>query len=826
MVNSTVPLSDVKVREKRYNKEKNNFQRQIDIAEAIDFGYLSAYRDDSRIEKHKINYDLFNGRLDVSLYDDDTCYTILGEEIKLNNKAITHYPLISQVAKAKLGELISMPFVMSVKDQTPLKESFEQREYRKLVDQYIQLNFIAPAEKMIQDKIAQIIPPEQTQGLSPEEMQQLQGQVDLQVKAMNPQEIYEYMENDYRTPVAKQAQELTDYLIDQLEIKVKQDEGAKHAICTGEEYYLVDTHNDDLAFECLLPSSVTYGGSAETEWVQDMSWAKIERWLSVEEATQKYAEYLSEKDWQELYEFVEPVWGSGKKNGVFADDPTSYQTRRVMYELAENGSYWVRNVEGSKNYKTMEGSSNLTNIYSRILQQYGPGSRMSDFGIRECTIYFRDKMMLKKVKRFEDGQVKTFILGENYKPVEDDLEVVEFWVDEVWRVVKLGTKNNIYVKVEPVQYQFRSLTNYKVELPIYGRAYNTHRGMSKNVSLIDLGKPYQQEYDIEMHALKHDLGTNIGRIFIFLKGLKPQEQTWQEFMTNIKDFGIVLADTNQKGINSLDPNLIKSVDASKMPEIAARIQLLENIRQNLYRAMLSNEATLGQVGQYATNGNIGSQQAASSIQIEPFYDMHRQIVEKAVAALVNKARLFYKEHPEKIRNILSPSSYAELEAGLAFWYTEIGVSFDNSGRTLRQIELIKANVQALIQNSFGPEASIELLLANSTSDIMNIIKKGTKRIQDQQAQAQEFQAAMEQQKAQLELQLKQQEYQFQLQKQRESMQASLARADIQSRSFQMANDVNNNKLNDSFEKAELDRELQLKIHEDKMELERQKLGTK
>lgn len=826
MVNSRVPLSDVKVREKRYNKEKNNFQRQIDIAEAIDFGYLSAYRDDSRIEKHKINYDLFNGRLDVSLYDEESCYSIMGEEIKLNNKSITHYPLISQVANAKLGELINMPFVMSVKDQTPLKESFEQKEYRKLIDQYIQLNFIAPAEKMIQDKVDQILPPEQTQGLSPEEIQQLQGQIDLQVKAMNPQEIYDYMENDYRTPIAKQAQELTDYLIDQLEIKVKQDEGAKHAICTGEEYYLVDTHNDELIFESLLPSSVTYGGSAETEWVQDMSWAKIERWLSVEEATQKYAEYLSEKDWQELYEFVEPVWGSGKKNGVFADDPTSYQTRRVMYELAENGSYWTRNVEGSKDYKTMEGSSNLTNIYSRILQQYGPGSRMSDFGVRECTIYFRDKMMLKKVKRFEDGLVKTFILGENYKPVEDDLEVVEFWVDEVWRVVKLGTKNNIYVKVEPVQYQFRSLSNYKVELPLYGRAYNTHRGMSRNVSLVDLGKPYQQEYDMEMHALKHDLGTNIGKVFIFLKGLKPQEQTWQEFMTNIKDFGMVLADTNQKGVNSLDPNLIKSVDASKMPEIAARIQLLENIRQNLYRAMFSNEASLGQVGQYATNGNIGSQQAASSVQIEPFFDMHRQIVEKSVAALVNKARLFYKENPDKIRNILSPSSYAELEAGLAFWYTEIGVSFDNSGRTLRQIELIKANVQALIQNSFGPEASIELLMANSTSDIMNIIKKGTKRIQDQQAQAQEFQAAMEQQKAQLEIQLKQQQYQFDLQKQREALQVSLDRASIQSQSFQMANDVNNNKVNDNLERAEKDRELQLKIHNDKMALEMMKTNKK
>lgn len=826
MAYNTVPLTDLKVREKRYNKEKQNFQRQIDIAESIDFGYLSAYRDEGRVEKHKINYDLFNGRLDVSLYDDETCYSILGEEITLGNKAVTHYPLISQVAHAKLGEMINMPFIMSVKDQTPLKESFEQREYKKLIEQYIQLNYIAPAEKLVQEKVAQMIPQEQSQMFTPEELQQLQGQMDQEVKALNPQEIYEYMENDYRTPVAKQAQEVTDYLVEQLEIKQKQDEGAKHAIVTGEEYYLVDTHNDDLIFDALLPSSVSYGGSAETEWVQDMSWAKIERWLSVEDATQKYAEYLSEKDWKEIYEYVEPVWGSGKKNGVFADDPTSYQTRRVMYEMSENGGHWTRNVEGDLNYKTHEGSSNLTNIYSRILQQYGPGSKMSDYGIRECTIYFRDKMLLKKVKRWEDGEVKTYIFGENYRPVEEDLEVAEFWVDEVWRVVKLGTKNNVYVKVEPIKYQFRSLSNYKVELPIYGRAYNTHRGMSRNVSLVDLGKPYQQEYDLEMHALKHDLGTNIGRIFIFLKGLKPQEQTWQEFMTNIKDFGIVIADTNQKGVNSLDPNLIKSIDASKMPEIAARVQFLESIRQNLYRAMFANEATLGQIGQYATNGNIGSQQAASSVQIEPFFDMHRQIIEKAVSALINKARLFYKENPEKIRNILSPSSYAELEAGLAFWYTELGVSFDNSGRTLRQIEIIKANVQSLIQNSFGPEASIELLLANSTSDIMNVVRKGTKRFQEQQQQAQEFQAAMEQQKAQLNMQLKQQDYAFQMQKQAESLQAGLQRAEIQSRSFQLANDVNEDNENDLLVKAREDRAAAQKIHEDKMKIELLKLNKK
>lgn len=816
---------DIKVRDTRKNKEKGSFQRQIDIAEAIDFGYYGAYRDEERIKKHKINYDLFNGRLDVSLYDDNACYTIMGEEVTLNNKAITHYPLISQVAHAKWGELISMPFIMSVKDQTPLKESFEQREYKKLLEQYIQLNFIAPAEKIVEAKVAQTIPPEQMQNFTPEELQQLQGQVQQEVRAMNPQEIYEYMENDYRTPIAKQAQEVTDYLIDQLEIKQKQDEGAKHAIVTGEEYYLVDVHNDDLLFECLLPASVSYGGSIETEWVQDMSWAKIERYLSVEEATQKYAEYLSEKDWTEIYEYVEPLWGmSNKKSGVLGDDPNSYATRRVMYEMSADEGW--KKTDLNTNYKTREGSSNLTNIYSRILSEYGSDSSLSSFGIREATIYFRDKMLLKRVTRFVDGEEKRYWFGENYKAVEGDISVRDVWVDEVWRVVKLGTKNNVYVKVEPVQYQFRSLSNYKCELPIYGRAYNTHRNMSRNVSLIDLGKPYQQEYDIEMHSLKQNLGTNLGKVFIFLKNLKPQEQSWQEFLTTMKDFGIVFADTNQKGINALDPNLLKGIDVSKMPDVAAIVQLLESIRQNLYRAMYSNEATLGQVGQYATNGNVMSQQAASSIQIEPFYDMHRQIVEKAVCALVNKARLHYKDHPEKIRNILSPSSYAELEAGLAFWYTELGVSFDNSGRTLRQVESIKAQVQSLIQNSFGPEFAIELMSANSVSEISNIAKKGTKRTQELQQQQQEFQMAQQQQAAQLQMQLKQQQYEFELQKQREMSQAAMERTDKQITSFQLANDVDGDHRHDLLEKADADRIADLKKHEDKMKLELLKLNKK
>ena len=109
---------------------------------------------------------------------------------------------------------------------------------------------------------------------------------------------------------------------------------------------------------------------------------------------------------------------------------------------------------------------------------------------------------------------------------------------------------------------------------------------------------------------------------------------------------------------------------------------------------------------------------------------------------------------------------------------------------------------------------------------MNVVRKGTKRFQEQQQQAQEFQAAMEQQKAQLNMQLKQQDYAFQMQKQAESLQAGLQRAEIQSRSFQLANDVNEDNENDLLVKAREDRAATQKIHEDKMKIELLKLNKK
>jgi len=109
---------------------------------------------------------------------------------------------------------------------------------------------------------------------------------------------------------------------------------------------------------------------------------------------------------------------------------------------------------------------------------------------------------------------------------------------------------------------------------------------------------------------------------------------------------------------------------------------------------------------------------------------------------------------------------------------------------------------------------------------MNVVRKGTKRFQEQQQQAQEFQAAMEQQKAQLNMQLKQQDYAFQMQKQAESLAAGLQRAEIQSRSFQLANDVNEDNEHDLLQKAREDRAAQTKMHDDKMKIELLKLNKK
>jgi len=805
----------------RNQKEKSNFRRQRDIMDLIDYSFRGQYYDEGKLKKVKINADLYNGRLDPQLYDADNCYNFGGESANIQQNPIIHFPVISQVAVAMHGEFVNTPLIIAVKDTSPLRGSFESEEFKKLFNQWVEQTYLSPIREAATQSVLSQIPQEVLEQLDEEGQQQVQMQIEQQYRAMTPEEILDHMENDFQTPIEKGGQEIIDMLVRELRIKEKFDECAKFHIMTAEPIFYVGLTPQGPEFEVVTPGTLEYGGSEETEYIQEMTWAKRTRWLTIEDAIARYPEYLDKKHLDELYALVEPIWGTSITK---SDDNQS--TKKFMYHLSEHGEL-LKEEYGNINYKTREGSTNLMKIYSRLKAQY-PGTPLSSFGIREAHIVWRDKMPIFKVWRWDGEEMTEHLFGENYQTTEKDYRVEKYWVDEIWEGVKLGsnTDNPVYVKVQPIEDQYKSLTNpirERPELPYYGKATSTHRGLSKNVSPIDLAKTYQKEFDTEMASLRQDLKSNIGNVMIMLRNLKPDNLSVSDWYTNMRDLKIMEIDTTKKGVNPLDANLVRTLDMSSMRDVSARVEYMKFLLQSIYRAMYFNESRIGQVGQYAAVGNIASQQQASNIQTEPFKEAYRQVFEKAMQALLNVARYYYRKHPEQLRGVLSPTAYLELVSGISEMYKPLTLTIENKGVEMQNVQMLKAHLQHFIQNGVGPELIAEFALAKSTTDVINISKKAQAQIQEQMRQQQESMMAIEQQKTEREMMLKQMEMEFKAGINAENNQISLERAAIQADSFRSAADADADGVADSTMNKKLQIEADLIKHYDRMALEYEKL---
>lgn len=836
MPSDKLSSSDIKRRVSSKKKRAADFRRQKEMMDVYDI-YHGWYRDDGQIDKFDVNYGLFNGDLDIDLYEDPICINVNNEQIELEKGTIVHYPLISQVANELHGEMINRPFQPIAEDIGSFSKSLRLKEWNKLLQQYLQQEVLDPIQQQsqmlwqAQEGVDDIL------SLPPELQQQAQQAIQQEVEKRTPEEIIDFMMNDYQTPTQRQAQQLLDYFVDYQNIKEKADEGFKHAIITGWEFYYIGDMHDEPYLELLNPKYVSWGASQNVEWLQDADWVKYEEWMSYESVLQKYGEHLRNKDITRIEELFEPIGGfpRGAEQNPYKPDIVK---ERAMYELSlEDG--WALKQYPDINYKTKGGQRQLVSLYRDIIDKYGHdyGKAYGAYGIRVARFAWRDKAKMYKVKTMRDGEKKVLWFREHYEERPEDIEVIELWVDEVWEGTKIGTGDHaIYVNIRPTPAQFKSIFSpYGVALPFVGKGYNTHMNNADNVSIIDLGKPWQMEFDTTMAEIKHDMATDLGTIFMFSLTLKPENTPWQDWVNTIANSGLMPIDYKKHGIDGIDPQMIRSIPMSKISDIAGKLQFLEMFRNNLILAMNSNPSRMGTIGQYATNQNIEYNTVASYNQTENYFETHRQIVEKALNMFMNRAKFIYKDREYKTSHILDDVSAADLKLGPDFWYSEFAIKITTDSEDIKKIEMLRNRMLEFIQNGLSFEGVLSLTLAKTPSDIMDVMTKETKRLEQQRQEA----MAMEQQKQEKEIAAeqaeKQAEREFEMLKHREQLQSQERRAVIDSQKFMLQNDVDRNQVSDLLQKAvaEIQADLQKhreelqfkeKEHEDKMEIEREKLN--
>jgi len=801
-------------------KKAHDFRWAEEMADYYDFYYGQRQHNDE-VRNMLMNYDLYNGRGNMDIYNSDPMFfwNLGDESIEIEHSQVQHHDIISKIAKAMVGEQRKRPLSPMAVDSSRYTMNARKRKKLELLQEWLQNEIINPIREQAMMQVMQQMGVQDPFSLSPEQQDQMQQQVEQQVQAMTPKEIVEYMRKDYKSPEETQAQKLIDYLMKELRIKELTDEGFKHGLITGKEIYKVGILHGRPTLEIVNPTGFTWSGASNTMFIEDGEWAKYEQTIKYTDVFNKYGDILTAADIKKLDSLF--VTGTGSN--------TSYHKAEIESKLVSVVSSDPREMAAasSVDIRNQRGQEYLNELYQRSSTALDPRSN-----IREVHIVYKSLRKLKNIKRidFATGKVSRYWVDEVYEfnPAKGDIEEQVAWVPEVWEVTKIGYVDAIYLNKRPVPGQYRSLKNpFDVKLPYVGVEYGRLMGNSKNVSVMDLGKPWQYKFNVQMARLQELEATDVGKILLTTLGAKPKDWTWQQFYQTIRYGKMGILDLMQEGTSGLDANVFKGIDLSNAQDIANKLQYLEFLKNQVAEAMSYNPSRLGEISPYTAVRNNQQNIMQSAHQTEDIFTTHNIVVENLLNVIMNTARVAYKENPDVLSYILDDMSRGELELDWELLQrSEIGIYIRNSGDDFQNLDFMKQNLQNMLQNGLisFPEFA-KVIYAKNGAEVINIAEDAQARLDRMRQEEAQQQQAMAEQQAKMQEQLLRLQVQLdtvkELTVQQPRLEVEREKAALAAMQFANQKDIDANKVNDEIQKQREDNEFKAKESEKDRKLEKE-----
>ena len=800
-----------------YSKKKSN--KNAWGKECMDYYSDSkgSATDNGRLRRLRENYDIAAGRWDMnSLTNNYRDWSAKGEvsESDLSTTNITHYPIVNQIVSSLVGDQNQRYFQPKVSDLSKGALSEKKKISEKLIKEYLQKNVIDPiqqqAQAMAEEKITQLLKDfemstSEMQGAESGQMAQMQEQRDAAVEqvraqaqkeaeANTPQEVLAYMNTEYKSPRESAFQKILDALVRELDISRRIDKGFEDAIITGEVIFRTGVRHGKPFFENINPMKFRYWNSAHSDKIEDAEAMIHEDYVRVSDLYHRYGDVITPADDKKI-----------KKQLVNGEATYSDEERRLLLDFSvETGN--------KMNWHTREGQEGIKQIYgSPEVNKLLPS--LSNQLVKEQHIVWKSRRKLKRVTRLVSGKKILFWRDASYTmdEVAGDLEVVSFSVPEYWEGVKIGVGSEaVYLSVGPVRNQYRSISDpYTVKSPYFGGKLNDFSGNTANTSLVDLGKPWQFKYNIEMSRLEELQETNVGKVMAMTLRNLPEGYTWQEWFTMLKKGKVALLEDND-GMGGFDQTLLKSIDLGQMSDIAGTINLLNYYQNNLAVSMLYNPSRLGQVSPYITNATNDQNIQQSFNQTRKIFDAIDRVTQDALNGLFNAAKVAYRDNPDYIVGLVNSLELAQLiESDETFWTIDTGVYIDAGSEQTEDIRNIKSQALAMIQNSQDINLVIELQLAKSVGEIKEIGNKYAQKM-DEIRKAEEERANQANEIAKAEIDQRKQIEEARMSMEMQKHEAEMTQKNIYARleSMKLRNmmDVNQNNIADNVEKYMLERQ--------------------
>ena len=547
-------------------------------------------------------------------------------------------------------------------------------------------------------------------GMSPEEQQQFQQQLDSG-EVMPPEDIAKYMDKDYKDIIENTAYHTITYLREKLDMDHEFIKGWKDGLIGGREVYYVGVLNAEPYMERVNPMEFSYDRTPDLEFIEDGAWCCRKMRLPVTEIYDRYYDKLTEKDLNKLEEMINAV----PARNLGEHDPVD---RGIQLRFYDNPAF-----DGA--------AKHTVNVWHVCWKSF--------------------KKIFYVTTTDENGQLQVDIVDENYKEVGTEVSIEPDWIVEVWEGYRAG--NDLYFGIQPIEYQHVSIDNPNSQkLPYVGAVYSATN--SKPRSLVSILKPLQYMYITLWYRLELALARDKGKVILMdatqipkSMGITPER--WMHYLSSVG-----VAFVNPYEGNPSDPsgsraaafNQFQSVDLTQGQIIGEYIQLMDKIESLAGTISGITEQREGAISASELVGNVERSVIQSSHITEPLFWVHNQVKRHVLNALLNTAKGAWEETGKtKLQYIFDNGERAFLDINPKFYYEDMDVFVSDTSKDLENIQKLQQLIQPAMQNGASLLEAAEIL----TNDNFNILKQKLKDMQTRQEELAQQQQQAEQEQAQM-----------------------------------------------------------------------------
>lgn len=656
----------------------------------------------------RINYNLLNGRLDMS----DMQLIVNPDNIQASYipEKIQHYPIMNRLVNVLRGEELDRVF-----------------DFKAIVTNP---NSISEIEDNKKDQLFGRLQDIVSRNTSSEE--EYMAEIE---------ELNDYYRYDWQDLREMRANAFINHYSKEYNLALLFNEGFVDAITCGEEIYQCDIVGGEPVIDRVNPLKIRMFRSGYSNKIEDADVVILEDYWSVSKIIDAYYDVLNPNDIKYLENI--PDFESSSDEMDNFDERNNFISVDAVLDT--------------------DGGNLVGDTLSLFTGENIGGGRYYDSAgnVRVLRVYWKSRRKIKEIKSYDPltGEEMYNFYPESYIPdVNMGEEELSFWINEAWEATQIGKQ--IYVNMRPRVVQYNSLSNpSRCHFGIVGSIYNLNE--RRPFSIVDMMKPYNYQYNIIHDRLNKAMATSWGKIARLDLALIPKGWKIEQWMHFIRVNKIAVIDSFKEGnigastgrlAGSVAQNSSTALDLESGNYIQQNLNLLEYIENTMMASVGISPERLSQISSRETVGGIERSVLQSNHMTEWLYMRHDDVKKRSLECFLETSKIALKGRSKKFRYILPDMSLEMVEInGDEFSENDYGVVLDNSKGSQLLNSKLETLAQAALQNqALSFSAIMKLYGSSSLAEKQRLIEKDEAAMQERAAQAQQQQSEAVQYAAQVE----------------------------------------------------------------------------